>query len=279
MNIYKSEAGRQLLEGKYREALKTWPVEHETLTVPTREGDTFVVASGPADAPPVIALHGSMANTLRWLGSVGEWARNHRVYAVDIIGEPGLSAPARPPMDTDAYALWLSDVLRELGIERATVIGESLGGWLALDFATRRPEQVTSLVLLTPGGVGRQKMAVLFKALFWRMFGEWGQRRALATAIGTELDPVAASYVLAISKNFKPRTKPLPVFSDETLRVLKMPMLVVVGARDQMLDTTQTASRLGAAAAQARIEVLPSAGHYLPDQTKVITEFLAGVHA
>ncbi|SDY67390.1 Pimeloyl-ACP methyl ester carboxylesterase [Amycolatopsis xylanica] len=279
MNIYKSEAGRLLLEGKYREALKSWPVEHETLTVPTREGDTFVVASGPAGAPPVVALHGSMANTVRWLGSVSEWTRDHRVYAVDIIGEPGLSAPSRPPMDSDAYALWLSDVVRELGIERAAVVGESLGGWMALDFATRRPEQVTSLVLLTPGGVGRQKMAVLFKALFWRMFGEWGQRRALSTAIGTELDPVAASYVLAISKNFNPRKKPLPVFPDEALRGLKMPMLVVVGARDEMLDTTQTALRLGAAVPHARIEVLPSAGHLLPDQTKVISEFLAAVDA
>lgn len=279
MNIYKSEAVRLLVEEKYREALKTWPVEHEKLPVPTREGDTFVVASGPVGAPPLIALHGSMSNTLRWLGSVSELARNHRVYAVDIIGEPGLSAPSRPPLDSEAYALWLSDVLRELGIERASMVAESLGGWMALDFAIRRLEQVTSLALLTPAGVGRQKMAVLFKALFWRLFGDWGQRRALSTAVGVELDPVSASYVLLISKNFNPRTKPLPVFSDEAFRGLKMPLLTVVGARDMMIDTTQTALRLGAAVPHARIEVLPSVGHMLPDQTKIITEFLAAVHA
>lgn len=279
MNIYKSEQGRLRLQEKYREGLKGWPVEHRQLAIPTSAGSTFVIESGPAGAPPVVLIHGSMSNTLRWLGSIAELARNHRVYAIDIIGEPGLSAPSRPAMDSDAYALWLSDVLRELGIERAAVVGESLGGWMALDFAIRRPEQVTSLALLTPGGVGRQKMAVLFKALFWRMFGEWGQRRAMSTAVGSELDPATASYILAISKNFRPRTKPLPVFTDEQLRGLKMPLLAVVGSRDAMLDTTQTALRLGAAAPHARIEVLPSAGHLLPDQTKVILDFLAAVNA
>jgi pimeloyl-ACP methyl ester carboxylesterase len=78
-----------------------------------------------------------------------------------MIGEPGLSAPSRPRLASDAYALWLDDVLHELGVARASLVGVSLGGWLALDYATRRPERVERLALLCPGGVGKQRASFL----------------------------------------------------------------------------------------------------------------------
>lgn len=83
------------------------------------------------------------------------WARHFRTYALDLIGEPGLSAPFRPPSAADAHPLWLDDVLEGLGITSTSVVAASLGGWPALDYATRRPERVTRLALLCPGGLGR----------------------------------------------------------------------------------------------------------------------------
>ena len=63
-------------------------------------------------------------------------------------------------MDSDAHALWLDDVMRALSLDRASIVGVSLGGWLALDYATRRPERVESFVLICAAGLGRQKMSV-----------------------------------------------------------------------------------------------------------------------
>lgn len=62
-------------------------------------------------------------------------------------------------------------MLDALGIARAAFVGTSLGGWLALDYATRRPERVDRLALLCPGGVGRQKRGWLFRALLLRPSG------------------------------------------------------------------------------------------------------------
>lgn len=76
-----------------------------------------------------------------------------------MIGEAGLSAPSRPPLASDAYALWLDDLLRSLGLDRVSIVGVSLGGWLALDYATRRPERIERLAVLCPAGVGRQNWA------------------------------------------------------------------------------------------------------------------------
>src|SRR5947208_9885252 len=102
------------------------------MVVPTREGHTFVVASGDRHAPPLVLLHGSGANSASWISDVSEWSQRFRVYAVDMIGEPGLSAPARPPFASEAYANWLDDVWKGLGLTAASVAGVSLGGWLAL---------------------------------------------------------------------------------------------------------------------------------------------------
>ncbi len=151
--IYKSEAGERLVQERYLRFLSHWPVPNQQLRVPTREGETFIVACGDEKAPPLLLLHGAGINSAMWMGDVALWAAHFRVYAVDVIGEPGFSAPSRPPLSSEAYTLWLDDVMQALSLARTSIVGVSLGGWLAADYATRRPERVESLVVLCPGGV------------------------------------------------------------------------------------------------------------------------------
>ncbi|MEV6597574.1 alpha/beta fold hydrolase [Actinoplanes sp. NPDC051346] len=107
-----------------------------------------------------------------------------RVHAVDVIGEAGLSAPARPPLGSPAYAEWLDDVLDALGLDAAAFLGVSLGGWLALDYAVRRPRRVNRLALLAPSGVGRRRLRVLLVAVALLPFGDAGLRRTMRFALG-----------------------------------------------------------------------------------------------
>ncbi|MEU5237399.1 alpha/beta fold hydrolase [Streptomyces lydicus] len=274
--IYKSEAGARELRRRYREALDAWPVPAEHLRIPTREGETFVVVSGPEDAPPLVLLHGAGANTTMWQDDITTWARHFRSYALDLVGEPGLSAPSRPPLASDAPARWLDDVLDALGIARAAFVGTSLGGWMALDYATRRPERVDRLVLLCPGGVGRQKMGWLFRALLLRPLGAWGMRRSAGTVTGLdrpEHRAVLDQLVLTFAQ-FKPRTERLPVFPDDVLRRLAMPVQVTVGGRDALFDSADTARRLARCVPHATVHVLPEAGHALLGQTDAVLTFL-----
>jgi hypothetical protein len=76
--IYRSEAGKQAVERLYRETLRRWPVPNRQLTVPTRQGDTFVVVSGERKETPVVLLHGSGTNSSVWMRDVAEWARGSR---------------------------------------------------------------------------------------------------------------------------------------------------------------------------------------------------------
>ena len=278
--IYRSERGEREVRARYREVLGRWPSANQQLHVPTREGETFIVASGRAEAPPVILLQGSGGNSALWMSSVRAWAEHFRVHAVDTIGEPGLSAPSRPPLASDAHALWMDDVMDALALPRAAMVGVSLGGWLALDYATRRPERVERAVVVCPSGVGRQKASFVFKALPLLLLGARGRRRVMRMLAGAtppdelRLDPQVAQLVSCTQTQFRPRRERVPIFDDDTLKRLTMPLMLVAGGRDPMLDSAETKQRLERTASRLTVRFLPERGHLVGDQTTAILEFL-----
>jgi pimeloyl-ACP methyl ester carboxylesterase len=278
--IYKTADGARLIQERYLECLSRWPVPNQHLRVPTREGETFIVTCGPESAPPVLLFQGSGANAAMWMRDIAAWASHFRVYAVDMIGEPGLSAPSRPPLASDAYALWLDDVMHALSLERASLVGVSLGGWLALDYATRRPGRVEAVVLLAPAGIGKERIMFLLKAIPLLMLGRWGRRQAMKMALGPSpvntvpADLELSGFVSLIFKHFRPRMGKKPVFDDDALAGLTMPILLIVGGRDALLDSQETKRRLERAAPRAVVCLLPEAGHLIRDQTPRVLEFL-----
>lgn len=277
--VFKSAEGERAVRERYLAFLSRWPVPNQQMRVPTREGETFVIVSGAQDAPPLVLFHGSMFNSAMWMGDVIAWAPHFRAYAVDMIGEPGLSAPSRPPLNSDAHAFWVDDVMQGLGLTGASIVGVSLGGWLALDYAIRRPERVQSVVVLCPGGVGRQKTGFLLKILPLLLLGRWGKRKAREMVLG--LTPADASpaarpfteFFRLIHENFLARRVKLPVFSDESLKRLTMPVMAIVGGKDVLFDSADTRDRLRRNVPQAEVGYLPEAGHFIPGQTAAIMEF------
>jgi pimeloyl-ACP methyl ester carboxylesterase len=284
-SVWKSAEGERAVRERYLEILKHWPVPNRQLRVPTREGETFVIdssgACGDENAPSLLLLHGSMANSAMWMGDVAAWTPHFRIFAVDIIGDAGLSAPARPPLASDAHALWLDDVMQALGLEHASLVGTSLGGWLAFDYATRRPERVEAVVAMCPAGIGRQKLGIVFKTMPLGLMGRWGKRKVAELALGRAPgNPTPAQqYFLLIQKTFRARMVKLPVFSDQALQRLTMPVLAIVGGKDVLFDSAETKHRLERNVPHAEVRYLPEARHYIPGQTQVIQEFLCRASA
>lgn len=87
--IDKSDSARHELLDHYRQLLDAWPVAAERVRVPTRDGETFALVSGPQDAPPLVLLHGSDASVSMWRGNVATWSQHFRTYPVGLVGEPG----------------------------------------------------------------------------------------------------------------------------------------------------------------------------------------------
>jgi pimeloyl-ACP methyl ester carboxylesterase len=270
MPIYKSEAGARLLRERYLEALKSWPVPRDEVRVPTPEGETFVLVSGPESAPPLVLLHGSGSTSAEWAPRIPALTERFRVYAVDVIGEPGMSAETRPPLGSDRYARWLDAVLDHFGVSRAAFLTSSFGGWLALDYATRRPERVAALALRCPIGLGPMKKGFVVKAVVLSLLGERGRRKSVAGTVGEPETSPIVEHQLLVSANYRYRTGPFPVFGDAALRRLTMPVYAVAGAEDAMVDSATTRRRLEAAGAV--VDLVPGAGHSFPGSADL--EFL-----
>jgi pimeloyl-ACP methyl ester carboxylesterase len=254
-------------------------VPNRQFTVPTRAGETFVIACGPEDAPPVLLFHGSASSSFMWFNDSAILAKDFRVYAVDLIGEPGLSARTRYRPGTEEHALWLDDVFQALSLSSASLVGVSLGGWLALDYAIRRPGRVKALALICPAGIGKIKNFLL-KAFPLFFLGEWGQKRIRAMVMGrayTTLPPAAkpiADFIGLIFRNFNPRRDPIPPASDQALQTLKMPIAIFIGGEDALIDSQDTKRRAEKLLPQAEIHFDPKIGHFIPTPTKEIVDFL-----
>ena len=275
-SIYKSPAGERAMMDLYDSVLADWSVPYETVTVPTRHGDTFVIASGNEFAPPLVLLHGAGSNSAIWRPDFPAYSQEHRVYAVDLLGEPGKSAPNRPAWDSPAYAEWLEDVFDALNLAKATIIGISQGSWTALKFATYWPERVDKLVLLCPGGVVPDRLSFVLRVIPLSFMGKWGIKRILRLVFGNVPVPKEAEEFMTLSMtHFKSRLGVLPLFTDEKLQRLTMPVLVLMGAQDALRDAEKIVARLQGLVPQLDVHIIPDAGHALLDMTLDIIPFLA----
>ncbi len=111
---------------------------------------TRVIEAGTG--PALVLLHGTGGHAEAYARNVASLSRRFRVIVYDLLGH-GWTAKPDEPYTLDAYERHLAELLDALGIERAHLSGESLGGWVAAWFAAHRPERVDRLVLTTPGNV------------------------------------------------------------------------------------------------------------------------------
>jgi len=238
------------------------------------------------EGPPVVLLHGAGDNALDWRWVMPALAASHRVYAPDLPGSPD---SARPAADYSPafFERFVTAFLNALGIRRATFVGNSLGGLIALQLALSEPERAAALVLVDSAGLGRAvnpaftsvNVPGLGEAAlpFWRTpvgayQRAWG-RTALLFAHPPESVPhewLAEQCRLALSPGYlEAHLTVLRALVDpagqrkvlvDQLPLLKIPTLVVWGARDRVFPQSQ-AKEAVAQLPEGSLTLVPECGH------------------
>jgi PAS domain S-box-containing protein len=250
--------------------------------------------------PAVLLLHGFASSIVTWRGVIPPLARDHDVIALDLPGFGGSDQPAR--LDHERYLKVLVGLLDRLGVPRASLIGNSLGGAVAVTLAARAPERVERLALLDSAGfnlrardrpwvlrLGEPRLAatLLERLPVRRLLVTVALRqiffdRSLVTPerIDEYLAPLLRPGAVASMRSLLVRTQVSPeAFAAEAGRV-RAPTLVLWGRQDAWIPVSD-AERFAAAIAGARVQVLDACGH-MPQEERprevaaLLAEFLAG---
>jgi pimeloyl-ACP methyl ester carboxylesterase len=248
--VFKTPEGEAAFIATYDAAMKQWPLPYEQLEVTGRFGTTHVVVSGPKHAPPMVLLHGYMATSVMWAPNVGHYARLYRVYAIDVMGQPSKSVPTEPIRSADDYAGWLTETLDALHLDRVCLVGQSYGGWLALNFALAAPHRLKKLVLLSPGG-GFTPMArqfsvrgMLMVSFPLRLTVNWFMRWL---GVSGDTARLVRELMYLGLKHFQvpiETLRVLPVvFLESRLRAMRVPTLILIGDREVVVDPVAAIAR------------------------------------
>jgi pimeloyl-ACP methyl ester carboxylesterase len=255
--------------------------------------------------PLLVLIHGITSNSATWDRVLPKLARRYTVLAPDLLGH-GRSDKRRGDYSLGAHANTVRDLLDALGHKRATFVGHSLGGGIALQFAYQYPKRVENLVLVAPGGFGREVSVLLRAASMpgsgpvlalaaWRPIVEAGT--VLTHALGrlglhgnTDLEEIGRGYAMladpASRRAFLDTLRSVVDYEGQRVSALdrldaapQIPSLIVWGEKDRVVPARQ-GRQVHKLIPHTDLSVFRGAGHF-PHRddparfVRVIDEFLA----
>ncbi len=276
ISLFKTKEGEVKTFAAYEAALAHWPVPYEELDLPTRFGATHLIASGPVGAKPVILLHGQNSSAISWLHNISDVSRDFRAYAVDTIGDMGKSKPVQLPGSREDYTGWLLEVFDQLKVEKADLVGISYGGFLSVNFALAKPERVNHVVLLAPGIPNFGSPTLQWANYGMPMMLLPSRFTATRFINGISMkgyspeDPVHEQMILGMM-NMKKLSFMRPVLTDEELKRMSVPTLLLIGDHEIMYEPHKALDCATRLIPNLKTELIPNACHFLiSDQPELI---------
>jgi pimeloyl-ACP methyl ester carboxylesterase len=244
--------------------------------------------------PPVVLIHGMVNSSRHWERVALALADRYTVIAPDLLGH-GDSATPRGDYSLGAHAATIRDLLSAIGVDRASIVGHSLGGGVAMQFFWQFPQRTQRLVLVSSGGLGHE-VSPLLRSLALpgigfavaaaahpavvRAFARGGvQGRAIARALRPLAQPGARrAFLQTLQSVIDVRGQRVSAV-DRLYLLEAMPTLIVWGERDNTIPVSHGRAA-HAAIPHSRFVTLPAAAHFphLEDPAglaEVLGDFLA----
>lgn len=278
--IFRTDRSEKLLHEAYEKTLNEWEVPYSTLYVDTRFGKTHVITAGPEEGEPLILLHGFAFSSTMWKDNIKDLSKTNRVFALDFIGDINKSKATRQIESKIDCANWFCDVLKELRIEKANVMGMSYGGFLALVFAILVPEKINRLITICPGAsLQKQKKTFFMMNLMGGIFPSEKNINLLMdymSAKGNTIDATIRSQFIVALQNCLPRVKVFASFlSDQELKKISHPTLLLIGEYDVQYNPRLAIERAKILISNLETHLIEQAGHGITlEQPLIVNQYV-----
>lgn len=256
---------------------------------------TRVLTAGPEDGEALVLMHGTGGHLEAYAHNVAAFAdAGYRVVAYDFPGHAG-TTHASEDLELPQYAAHLLGLLDALGIDKAHLNGESLGGWVAIKFAARHPDRVLRTVLNTPGGtMARPEVMERLRVLSQAAADEPSSERVRARLEWLMADPATVTdELVAIRAGHygregyadsarrilclqDPEIRRRNMVTDEDLANVKSPSLVV-WTSDDPSGPAAAGLEMAEKIPEARFQLVTGAGHWPQwEQAAVFNDLVIG---
>jgi pimeloyl-ACP methyl ester carboxylesterase len=266
-SIYRSPGGEAEIMAAYDDALIRLGLRCETRVVGTHFGETHVLLMGPEGASPILFLHGGNVLNPFCLSWFAPLAESYRLYAPDIVGQPGKSSQIRPSPQGDGHAQWTVDVMDALDLGRVPFVGVSYGAGITLRVAGYAPERISKTALVSPSAVAtgtawRMVRKVMIPTLSYMVSPNRERLLRAARPILTELEEPFVRQLGAIYRNVRLDTHLPRMATTEELAAFEAPTLVFACDEDVFFPGEAVAKRAREIVPNlAGVEVLEGSRH------------------
>lgn len=267
-------AGEDRYRAAYATAFADMPEPAETLDVRTDFGIVRVYrfdGTGVADTP-LLLLPGRSSGVPVWADNLPALLQIGDVYAIDLLGEPGMSIQSRHITSDVDQAAWLHQALDALPEDRFHVVGLPIGGWTAINLSLHRPDHIATVTLIDPALVFDDLpletiVRSLPASLPW-LPKAWRDSFTSYTAGGAPVEDVPVAEMIESGMQHYRMRLPQPTrISEERLASRDLPVLAIIAGNSVIHDPQVAAETARRALANGDILGIPGASHAIKGST------------
>jgi pimeloyl-ACP methyl ester carboxylesterase len=276
----------QKLYEAYDNTLELLGTPFGEVNINTSFGNAHIVVSGPESAEAVVLLHGMNASSTMWYPNIKALAKNHRVYAIDYLLEPGKSEQNKKVDNLEEIMRWYDEIFKGLDLDEFSLIGASSGGWMAVYIALRHKHKIKNMILLSPAQTFTPILpeSDMLTNIVYTLNPRRKDLRNVLETMSVNVDNIKQAYIdqyfIATQKaSLNKFILKMTPYSDDELRTLNMPVLVLIGDQD-IFNDEKSIDRANELLPDAHTAIIANAGHFLSfDQSDIVNtkmlEFLS----
>ena len=267
--IFKNDDARKRMEGWYERFLERVAGRTNSIEVSTSYGANHILLAGDPSKTPLVCLHSMLTSSAHLVSELGALLDRFYLIAPDLPGQSVRGLPIRPPYTDESHAGWLQEILEALNLKQVYLLGVSLGGFVARQFASSNPERVKSLILIVPAGIVQGSLIkgftkMVLPMIMYKIHPTEKRLRQLVDPLLTDWDDDWGRYLDDAFNDFIPNLKIPPLASDEELKKLIMPCLVIGAENDISFPGPKVIERAERYVPNVETDLIPNSRHCPP---------------